>query len=185
MRLMKIKVVCEQDMHLKTFLFYVASLLIYLSKKTRLNVVWGRDVKKHVQMTIILIKCYLVKMRLPWPHVGQVLTVRRIRINKATGEILSDQSHLLLTSLNPEKASASDLLDLCRGHWTIENRFHYVRDVTFGEDASQVRNDSLPQIMAAFRNTVICALRRLGAINKGSLSENSANPFTVFTYLAM
>ena len=66
------------------------------------------------------------------------------------------------------------------------NKSHYVRDVTFGEDASQVRKGPLPQIMAAFRNTVICALRRLGVSSiKGSLAENSANPFTVFTYLAM
>ena len=113
------------------------------------------------------------------------MKVRRIRINKATGEILSDQSHLLLTSLSPEEASAADLLELCRRHWTIENKSNYVRDVTFGEDASQVRNGPLPQIMAGFRNTVICALRRLGAINKGSLADNSANPFTVFTYLAI
>ena len=41
-------------------------------------------------------------------------------------------------------------------------------------------------MMASFRNAVICALRRLGVTSiKGSLAENSANPFTVFTYLAM
>ena len=128
----------------------------------------------------------LINCQLDWPYVGQVVTVRRIRINKATGEILSDQSHLLLTSLSPEEASASDLLDLCRGHWTIENKSHYVRDVTFSEDASQVRNGTLQKIMDAFRKSVICALRRLGVTSiKGSLCENSANPFTVFTYLAM
>ena len=71
---------------------------------------------------------------------------------------------MLLTSLSPEEASAADLFVLRREHWTIENKSHYVRDVTFGEDASQVRNGPLPQIMAAFRNTVICALRRLGAL---------------------
>ena len=114
------------------------------------------------------------------------MTIRRIRINKATGEILSDQSHYYITSLTPEEASAADLLRLCRDHWTIENRCHYVRDVTFGEDASQVRKNGLPQIMAACRNTVISALRRLGVTSiKGSLSENSADPFGVFTYLAM
>ena len=127
-----------------------------------------------------------INSQLDWPHAGQVLTTRRIRVNKATGEILSDQSHYYITSLSPEEASASDLLDLCRDHWTIENKSHYVRDVTFSEDASQVRKGPLPQVMAAFRNTVICALRRLGVTSiKGSLSENSGDPFTVFTYLAM
>jgi predicted transposase YbfD/YdcC len=38
-----------------------------------------------------------------------------------------------------------------RGHWSIENREHYVRDVTFDEDRSQVRTGSSPQIMAAMR----------------------------------
>ncbi|MEK8017043.1 MAG: hypothetical protein VSS75_009260 [Candidatus Parabeggiatoa sp.] len=53
-----------------------------------------------------------------------------------------------------------------RGHWTIENRSHYVRDVTFDEDHSQVRTGSGPQIMACLRHFAIGTLR---------LVKNAAN----------
>ena len=51
------------------------------------------------------------------------------------------------------------------GHWGIENRVHWVRDVTFDEDRSQVRTGSAPQIMAALRNLTISALRLAGETN--------------------
>ncbi len=53
----------------------------------------------------------------------------------------------------------------CRGHWGIENRLHWVRDVTLGEDRCQVRTGSGPQALAAIRNTVIGVLRRAGHAN--------------------
>ena len=46
-----------------------------------------------------------------------------------------------------------------RGHWSVENRSHYVRDVTMGEDASRIRKRSGPEVMAAFRNATIGLLR--------------------------
>jgi len=69
-----------------------------------------------------------------------------------------------ITSLGPE-VGASRLLRLIRGHWAIENRLHWVRDVTFGEDASQVRTGAAPEVMAALRNLVIRLLRRAGVQN--------------------
>ena len=51
---------------------------------------------------------------------------------------------------------------LLRGHWTIENRLHYVKDVTMGEDRSTVHAENGPKIMAALRNTAISLLRRAG-----------------------
>jgi hypothetical protein len=61
-----------------------------------------------------------------------------------------------------QQASPARLADLIRGHWGIENGLHWVRDVTFAEDASQVRTGSAPQIMAALRNLVIGVLSRAG-----------------------
>jgi predicted transposase YbfD/YdcC len=52
-----------------------------------------------------------------------------------------------------------------RGHWEVENRSHYVRDVTYDEDHSQVRTGSAPQVMATMRNTAISLLRLTGWTN--------------------
>lgn len=71
-------------------------------------------------------------------------------------------SHLVryfLTSLGPQ-APARRLLRLIREHWYIENRLHFVRDVTLGKDASQVRSAAAPQVLAALRNAVLGLLRQ-------------------------
>ena len=67
-----------------------------------------------------------------------------------------------VTSLKKEKASAERLLVLNRGHWEIENRVHYVRDVTFDEDRSRIRVKNGPRVMASIRNLVISILRLMG-----------------------
>jgi hypothetical protein len=68
-----------------------------------------------------------------------------------------------VTSLAPECADAACLLALVRGHWHIENTSHWVRDVTFDEERSQVRCGHIPQVMAALRNTAIGLMRWAGA----------------------
>ena len=50
-----------------------------------------------------------------------------------------------VTSLSSERATPGRVLDLVRGHWSIENKSHWVRDVTFDEDRSQVRCGSIPK----------------------------------------
>jgi predicted transposase YbfD/YdcC len=67
-----------------------------------------------------------------------------------------------ITSLSRSKANAARLLRDWRGHWAIENRLHWVRDVSFGEDKCQVRGGHAPQNLAAFRNAVISLLRFVG-----------------------
>jgi hypothetical protein len=61
------------------------------------------------------------------------------------------------------KRDAEQLLALVRGHWTVENCLHWVRDVTFDEDRSQVRKRNGPRMMATLRNTAISILRLAGA----------------------
>jgi predicted transposase YbfD/YdcC len=63
-----------------------------------------------------------------------------------------------ITSLSVEQADARRLLALTRGHWGIENGLHHKRDVTLGEDASRVRREGAPQVMAALRNSLIHVL---------------------------
>ena len=69
-----------------------------------------------------------------------------------------------ITSLDGRVGPAA-LLRCVRGHWEIENRRHYVRDVTLGEDASPVRKGSAPQVMAILRNIVVSVLRSGGESN--------------------
>jgi hypothetical protein len=53
-------------------------------------------------------------------------------------------------------------LKLNREHWAIENKLHYVRDVTMGEDACRVRSGAAPQVLAGIRNSAIALARRDG-----------------------
>jgi hypothetical protein len=68
-----------------------------------------------------------------------------------------------LTSLPPHLASPGQVLGHNRAHWQIENRLHYVRDMTYDEDRSQVRRGRRPHAMATLRNVAISLLRLAGA----------------------
>jgi predicted transposase YbfD/YdcC len=82
-----------------------------------------------------------------------------------------------VTSLPPAEASPHQLLNIWRGHWGIENRVHWVRDVTFDEDRCQVRTGAGPQVMAAFRNVTINLLRLAGKPNiAAALRRHAAHP---------
>jgi hypothetical protein len=82
-----------------------------------------------------------------------------------------------LTSLTTIKAPPWHLAGYLRGHWTIENQLHWVRDVTFAEDASQVRTGIAPRVMAILRNLAIGALRLAGSANiVVALRHNSRDP---------
>jgi predicted transposase YbfD/YdcC len=98
---------------------------------------------------------------LTWPGVGQVLRRTCQRVTLTTGVIAEEVSYGV-TSLTPAAASAAQLEALWRGHWTIENRIHHVRDVTWGEDAGQVRRGHAPQALAALRNGLLSLLRACG-----------------------
>lgn len=70
-----------------------------------------------------------------------------------------------ITSLTAQKAKPARLLELNRNQWSIENKLHWIRDVTFDEDRSRVRKKSGPQVMASLRNLTISLLRMAGARN--------------------
>ena len=97
-----------------------------------------------------------------WPGVQQVVRVHRRIVDRRTG-VVQDEVVDGVTSLPPERASAAVLLRIGRAHWHIEDRSHWVRDVTFDADRSQVRTGSIPHVMAALRNLVIGPLRSAGA----------------------
>ena len=109
---------------------------------------------------------------LDWPGVAQVgeVNARWMRDGERT-----EATRYFITSVPRTVAGASELLRWARGHWSIENRSHYVRDVTLGEDASRIRKGSGPEVMAAFRNVAIGFLRSTGVTNIAeALRRNAA-----------
>jgi predicted transposase YbfD/YdcC len=94
-------------------------------------------------------------------------TVRR-------GHNVTQEVAYAISSLSMLGASPRRLLRIWRGHWAIENRSHYVRDVTLGEDACRVRSGQAPQLLAALRNAVIGLLRARRAGNLAAAIRNLA-----------
>ena len=68
---------------------------------------------------------------------------------------VTEETELVLTSRPAAQMNAAQIQAFRRGHWTIENPLHYVRDVTFGEDHSTVRTGHAPENLAILRNLVI------------------------------
>ena len=109
-----------------------------------------------------------------WPHLAQVCRLERIVRTKVKPR---RELAYAVTSLTPAEANPERLLALWRGHWGIENRVHWVRDVTFDEDRSQVRTGSAPQIMAALRNLTISVIRLAGETNiAAALRRHAVHP---------
>lgn len=96
-----------------------------------------------------------------WPGLQQVIKLERMRQHKRSGK-RSHEEVYAVTSLEQRRADAQMLMKIMRGHWTIENKSHWVRDVTYDEDRSQVRRGSIPQVMAGLRNMVIGLIRSSG-----------------------
>ncbi len=99
-----------------------------------------------------------------FPHAKQVLVLQRHTTDLA-GHTLRTEVAYGITSLDAARAGPARLLGLVRGQWQIENRLHWVRDVTYDEDRSQVRTGHGPQVMATFRNLAISLLRLGGHRN--------------------
>jgi predicted transposase YbfD/YdcC len=111
-----------------------------------------------------------------FPHVAQVIQVTRKTRELGTRRWRTVVVYAI-TSLTHAQASPARLADLLRGHWTIENGLHYIRDVTFAEDASQVRAGTAPQVMACLRNLAIGALCRAGPVNlAAALRQHARDP---------
>ncbi len=100
---------------------------------------------------------------LKFPHAQVVFRLER-ETSKLDGSALRKEVVYGLTSRRGTgKADAQALLRLAREHWTVENSLHWVRDVTFDEDRSQVRKGNGPRVMATLRNLAISMLRLAGA----------------------
>ena len=123
------------------------------------------------------LKTATVTRGLAFPHAAQALQIRRRR-RPLTGETRwSTETSYAITSLTATQATPADLAGWARGHWRIE-ALHHIRDVTYGEDASQVRAGTGPQAMAALRNLAIGTLKLGGAGNIAAATRHLARDAT-------
>jgi predicted transposase YbfD/YdcC len=107
------------------------------------------------------------------PHAAQVIQVTR-KVRDLDTRRWRTVTVDAITSLTFAQASPARLADYIRGHWAIENGLHHVRDVTFAEDASQLRTGTGPQVMACLRNLVIGLLSRAGPVNLAAALRHHA-----------
>jgi predicted transposase YbfD/YdcC len=111
---------------------------------------------------------------LDWPGAEQVCLLERVRRSRGKETI---ETVCAVTSLGPERASAKQLLAISRGHWGIEDKLHWVRDMSLGEDACRVRTGEAPEILAAVRNSVLRLIRSSGLTEiAATLRRHAAKP---------
>jgi predicted transposase YbfD/YdcC len=110
-------------------------------------------------------------IRSRFPHARQVALIERyvtrtIRVKKGKRwvrkQVKSAIAVFIITSLDAREAAPVHLAGYVRGQWTIENKVHWVRDVTYREDASRVRTGPRPRIMTTLRNLAIGLIRQAG-----------------------
>jgi predicted transposase YbfD/YdcC len=128
---------------------------------------------RHERRTL---KVTAVATGLAFPHAAQAIQIVRRR-RPLTSKKWSTETVYAITSLTPAQASPAQLAAALRGHWAIEDRLHWVRDVIYGEDHSQARTASGPRVMATLRNLAISILRLAGATNiAAALRHHSRRP---------
>lgn len=97
-----------------------------------------------------------------WPGLAQICRIVRTSVRQGEEK---QETEYAVTSVPRSLAGARQLLAWWRGHWGIENRSHYVRDVTLAEDACRIRRGHAPQNLATLRNATISLLRLAGHTN--------------------
>jgi predicted transposase YbfD/YdcC len=114
----------------------------------------GREEHRTLQVTA-------VAAGIGFPHAAQAIRLTR-RTRPLSGQKKwRTVTVYAITSLDAGQAAPGQLAAWIRGHWQIEV-LHHIRDVSYGEDASQIRTGSGPQVMAALRNLGIGILKMAG-----------------------
>ena len=97
-------------------------------------------------------------------HYASTMKITRHRTSLKTGKRTRETDYVI-TGLHSRDVSPERIARLIRARWVIENRPHFVRDVTFDEDRSQVRTGHGPENMATLRDLAINRLREHGRTN--------------------
>ena len=93
-----------------------------------------------------------------FPHAAQAAFIRR-EIFEISGDRISKEHALILTSRESGKMTAADANRHTRGHWGIENKSHYIRDTLYREDHGQAWAGNGPQALASLRNLALGLFR--------------------------
>lgn len=109
-----------------------------------------------------------------WIEFGGALQVAQLRRTVTKKGTKTVEVVYVVTSAPARIAPPATLATWIRGHWSIENRLHWVRDVTFGEDGSQIAGGNAPQVMASLRNIVIAILREADWNNLAEATRHHA-----------
>jgi predicted transposase YbfD/YdcC len=120
-----------------------------------------------------------------FPHVGQVFCIHRKSVDKKSREV-SDHIIYGVTSKKSDQADAKKLLEIHRGHWTIENSSHHILDRTYNEDKSTIRTGHGPANTTRLRRFAIGLLKSRGVKDVAQkLRDLHQKARIVFDYLGM
>ena len=133
-----------------------------VSDRSGTPVAYDKRERGHGRTERRTLKVTAVARGLAFPHAAQAIQVTRRR--KVKGK-WSRETCYAVTSVGVTPASPDQLAAIIRGHWAIEDRLHWIRDLDFDEDRSQIRTGNGPRIMATLRNLVVTILRLAGATN--------------------
>ena len=129
----------------------------------------GHDREEYRELQVVTVHDLL------FPHARQVLRITRRR--RALGaRRWSTETVYAITDLAFEQATAAELAAWARGHWTIENSVHWIRDVTFAEDRHQLRTGHAPAVLAGLRDIVRATLRKAGWTNTATARRAHLDP---------
>jgi predicted transposase YbfD/YdcC len=142
----------------------------------------------HGRTVIRTYKVITIAAGILFPHAAQAVQITRTRKHKSKGKRGSHRAKretvYAITSLTAEQAPPAELARYIRGHWHVENKLHWVRDVTMGEDASRIATGGGPRIMAGIRNLAISLLRLAGHTNIAkALRHNARKPKRAITLI--
>jgi predicted transposase YbfD/YdcC len=123
------------------------------------------DDRGHGRREIRTLKILTIGAGIAFPNAAQALQIRRRRRRLDEPKRFTTETVYAITNLRVHQAKPTQLAAWIRRHWHIENQLHWVRDVTYDEDRSQIRAGTGPEVMAALRNAAIGALRSAGITN--------------------
>ena len=122
---------------------------------------------------------------LDFPHVAQAFAIERIAIDKKTGQSSREMAYGI-TSRPPAHSDARRLLEINRGHWTIENSCHYILDWNYDEDRWRIRTGHGPENITRLRRFAISVIKSKGVRSVAQkMRQLNRNTRLVFDYLRM